>query len=69
MRIRDFGEKPDPATIKSRSLSDIRPGGLGVFLMKNLVDDVRYDFSHQVGSELILRKTKGGGKRGKANGD
>ncbi|MEW6356818.1 MAG: ATP-binding protein [Planctomycetota bacterium] len=69
VRIRDFGRKPDPATIRSRDLADIRPGGLGVFLMQNLVDDVRYNFTHPIGTELILKKTKANDKRDKTNDD
>lgn len=32
--IKDFGRKVDPAVIKSRDINDIKPGGLGVFLIK-----------------------------------
>jgi len=69
VRIRDFGAKPNPATIRSRDLADIRPGGLGVFLMQNLVDDVRYDFTHRIGTEVILKKRKADNASGTANDD
>lgn len=57
IRIRDFGIKPDPETVKPRDLADVRPGGLGIYLMQNLVDEVQYDFRHKVGTELILKKS------------
>ena len=38
--IRDQAEPVDPATIKGRDLDEIRPGGLGVHLMKSVMDEV-----------------------------
>ncbi len=38
--IRDNAKQVDPATIKSRDLDDVRPGGLGVHLIKTLMDEV-----------------------------
>ena len=38
--IRDRAKKVDPASIKSRDLDDVRPGGLGVHLIKSLMDEV-----------------------------
>src|SRR5882672_4511490 len=32
--VRDQGRQVDPATIKSRDLSDLRPGGLGVHIIR-----------------------------------
>ncbi len=40
--IRDEGRKVDPAKIRSRDLDDIRPGGLGVHLMKSIMDVVEF---------------------------
>ncbi|MFQ5752390.1 MAG: ATP-binding protein, partial [bacterium] len=54
--LRDFGEKADPEKIKSRELDDIRPGGLGVHLIKSAMDEVHYDNSLKVGNELTLAK-------------
>jgi len=56
IRIRDYGEKVDLDRIKSRELDKVRPHGLGVFLMKELMDEVRYDTSPEVGTELIMVK-------------
>ncbi len=40
--IRDYGRQVDPATIRSRDLADIRPGGLGVHIMRSVMDEVVY---------------------------
>ncbi len=40
--IMDFADAVDPETIKSRNLSEVRPGGLGVHLIKSVCDDARF---------------------------
>ena len=54
--IRDFGKAVDPAKIKGRELSDIRPGGLGVHIMREVMDEVV--FEHQPQGGTLLRMTK-----------
>ena len=54
--LRDFGKKVDPETIKSRDLNEIRPGGLGVHLIKSTMDVVNYDNSFEVGNQLTMVK-------------
>ncbi len=54
--LRDFGEKVDLETIKSRDLNEIRPGGLGVHLIKSTMDVVNYDNSFEVGNQLTMVK-------------
>ena len=54
--FRDFGEKVDPKTIKSRDLNEIRPCGLGVHLIKSTMDVVNYDNSFEVGNQLTMVK-------------
>jgi len=56
IHIRDFGRKVDPETIKPRSLDEIKPGGLGVFFIKKIMDDVYYDISPDEGTILKLIK-------------
>lgn len=41
--IQDFGDKVHPSKIHSRTLSDVRPGGLGVYIIKKLTDVMEYD--------------------------
>jgi len=54
--LRDYGKKVDPKTIKSRDLKDVKPGGLGVFFIKKIMDDVSYDMSPEQGTILKLKK-------------
>ncbi len=41
--IEDLARQVDPADIKPRDLDDIRPGGLGVHIIRQVMDDVRYE--------------------------
>jgi anti-sigma regulatory factor (Ser/Thr protein kinase) len=56
VRIRDYGTAADPATIKSRDLADVRPGGLGVHIMTHCMDHVEYTHPEGGGTLLIMRK-------------
>lgn len=39
VHLMDFAEPVDPSKIKSRDLDDVRPGGLGVHLIKSVTDE------------------------------
>ncbi|MDZ7262628.1 MAG: ATP-binding protein [candidate division KSB1 bacterium] len=54
--LRDYGKKADVEAIKSRQLDDVRPGGLGVHLIKSVMDKVTYDNTLKVGNQLSLVK-------------
>lgn len=54
--LKDYGEKIDLNTIKSRKLDDIRPGGLGVHLIQSVMDEVIYDNTQKNGNRLTLIK-------------
>lgn len=54
--LRDFGKKANLKEIKSRQLDDVRPGGLGVHLIKSVMDKVIYDNSFEIGNQLQLVK-------------
>ncbi len=54
--IRDFGRQVDPECIKSRDLNEIRPGGLGVHIMKTVMDEVVYRCVPEGGMELTMFK-------------
>ncbi len=57
IRIYDFADKVDRSRIKSRALNDIRPGGLGVHLMHQVMDRVDYvDREGEPGNLLEMRK-------------
>lgn len=55
-RLRDFGQKTDPALIKGRDLNHVRPGGLGVHFIRQIMDKVEYDIGPEVGTELRMTK-------------
>lgn len=56
--LKDYGPKVDVEKIKSRALKDVRPGGLGVYFIKKFMDEVTYDVTPDVGTELRLVKYK-----------
>ena len=53
--LRDYGRSCDPATIRSRALEDIRPGGVGVHIIRQAFDTVKYDPQRR-GTRLVLEK-------------
>lgn len=53
--LRDYGTPCDPKKIRSRALEDIRPGGLGVHIIRQAFD--RVDYAPQPrGTRLTLEK-------------
>lgn len=58
--IQDRGRPFDPARVPPPDLTsdveDRRPGGLGVYFMKKLMDEVHYAFDESGGNILTLRK-------------
>jgi len=54
--IEDQARQVDPATIKSRELDDIRPGGLGVHIIREVMDETRYEKRSGTGMRLTLEK-------------
>lgn len=54
--IEDRARQVDPSTIKSRDLDDVRPGGLGVFIMREIMDDVQYEKRSGGGMRLTMTK-------------
>lgn len=61
--LHDRGTAADPASLKSRDLADIRPGGLGMHFIHSVMDIVDYQPSEN-GNQLTLAKylPKGGKK-------
>lgn len=58
--IEDEARQVDPATIKGRELEEIRPGGLGVHIMREVMDDVLFERRERVGMRLMMQKTASG---------
>ena len=57
IKIIDFADAVDIESIKSRDLEDIRPGGLGVHLIKQTMDCVEYKHSsNDKGNVIEMRK-------------
>lgn len=55
--IEDEAKQVDPDKIKGRDLEDVRPGGLGVYLIKQIMNSVRYEKREKTGMRLVLLKT------------
>ena len=54
--IEDEAKQIDPTQIKGRELDDIRPGGLGVHIIREVMDDV--EFKKRKGKGMSLRLVK-----------
>src|SRR5262249_41433006 len=55
MRLRDYGSKTAPHTMRGRDHAEVKPGGLGLHLIRNAFDKVDYIFKPR-GTELVLTK-------------
>jgi len=55
MRLRDYGEKVFPHEMKGRSHDLVKPGGLGLHLIRYAFDRVDYVHKRR-GTELVLTK-------------
>lgn len=54
--LEDRASQIDPDQIRSRDLDDIRPGGLGVHIIKEIMDHVTYEKRDGGGMRLTMRK-------------
>ena len=54
--IDDEAKQVDPCTMKGRELEDIKPGGLGVHIIREVMDEVRYEKRKKVGMRMIMIK-------------
>ena len=65
--IRDKGKPFDPSSVPPPDLdTDLdkrKIGGLGIYLMRKLMDDVSFSFDAKKGNTLVMRKTLTGKKR------
>jgi len=55
MRLRDFGKQTPVHAMRGRSHDAIKPGGLGLHLIRNAFDRVDYILKRR-GTELVLTK-------------
>lgn len=56
--VRDYGKQVDPERICGRDLNDLRPGGLGVHIIRSMMDEAEYSQVAGGGMRLIMRKYK-----------
>ena len=60
IRIRDWGKSFDPTSVPSpeidSELFERQSGGLGIFLMRQMMDEVRYVFYTRKHNEVIMMK-------------
>lgn len=56
--IDDESPHIDLAKIKSRDLDDIRPGGLGVHIIREVMDEVKYEHRRPTGMRLTMLKKR-----------
>lgn len=54
--VRDRGDQVDPGVISGRPLDDVRPGGLGVHIIKTVMDECDYTCPPDGG--MLLRMVK-----------
>ncbi len=54
--IRDFGKQVDPACIQGRPLEEVRPGGLGVHIIRTIMDETIYERADGGGMRLTMVK-------------
>ena len=56
IEVEDRAKQVELDSIRSRDLDDIRPGGLGVYIIREIMDDVRYE--HREGGGMRLSMVK-----------
>jgi anti-sigma regulatory factor (Ser/Thr protein kinase) len=56
--LEDEARQVDPQQIKSRDLDEIRPGGLGVHIIREVMDEAIYERRDKVGMRLTLIKRR-----------
>ena len=57
VRLRDHAPAVDPARIRARDLDDVRPGGLGVHLIHELMDETHFEPDPSgAGNTLVMAK-------------
>lgn len=74
--IEDEARQVEPGAIKGRDLDDIRPGGLGVHIIRQVMDEVTYEKRDGKGMKLTMVKRRSepgrpasqGGCRGERDG-
>jgi serine/threonine-protein kinase RsbW len=66
IHITDYGNQCDLNKMQSRDIDDIRPGGLGVYIIKKTMDFVEYDCSSAGQNQIRMVKRLDNPKEGNA---
>lgn len=56
IQLRDFAAPVDPGKVAARDLEDVRPGGLGVYLIESLMDECTFMQPPEGGGNLLEMK-------------
>lgn len=56
VRVRDHGRGTRPEAVRTPGSEEPRVGGLGVFLIRSLMDSVEYDVHPEHGTNLVMTK-------------
>lgn len=67
--IEDEARQVDPSSIRGRDLDEVRPGGLGVHIIVQLMDEVVYERRNPKGMRLTLIKWNGSHAKGTISRD
>ena len=54
--IEDEAKQVEPTQMKGRDLEDIKPGGLGVHIISEVMDEVVYEKREKIGMRMIMSK-------------
>lgn len=57
--LEDYARQVEPESIRGRDLADVRPGGLGVHLIRSTMSSVRFEKRREGGMRLTLEKLLG----------
>lgn len=63
IEVRDFGKQVDLDSIRGRDLDQPRPGGLGVHIIRAMMDVAEYTHADGGGMRLVMRKYKSAPER------
>lgn len=62
IQLRDFGRPFDPASIPvpqtNLPLEEIQPRGIGLFLIRKMMDEIKFEFTSENGNILTMIKKK-----------
>ena len=64
LHLQDFGRKVEPGELRGRRPGEVRPGGLGLEIIREVMDEVDLSFVDGTGNRLTMIKFLGGSGAG-----